>query len=136
MSTPLFHMFDAAAAPVAPYCHAVEVDGWVFLTGQIPNEPGDDDRPFPADITGQTRRTMDNLIIVLHGLGIGLENVVAARVFLTDFESDYADMNEAYASYFPSDRRPARTCIGVSALAREARIEIDFIARRPADSAA
>ena len=56
--------------------HAVEVDGWVFLTGQIPNVPGDDAAPLPEGIEAQTRRTMDNLILVLSGLGLGLQHVV------------------------------------------------------------
>ena len=131
MTAPLFHMISAGARPVAPYSHAVEADGWVFLTGQIPNHPDDDARSFPADIEGQTRRVMDNLVIVLEGVGLALGDVVAGRVFLTRFEEDYERMNEVYLSYFPRDRLPARTCIGVTALARGARIEIDFIARRP-----
>ena len=131
MTAPLFHMISGGARPVAPYSHAVETDGWVFLTGQIPNHPDDDAQPFPPDIDGQTRRVMDNLVIVLEGVGLRLGDVVAGRVFLTRFEEDYERMNEVYLSYFPPDRLPARTCIGVTALARGARIEIDFIARRP-----
>ncbi len=131
MTAPLFHMISGGARPVAPYSHAVEADGWVFLTGQIPNHPDDDARSFPADIESQTRRVMDNLVIVLEGVGLGLADVLAGRVFLTRFEEDYERMNEVYLSYFPPDRLPARTCIGVTALARGARIEIDFIARRP-----
>ena len=73
---------------------------------------------------------MDNLTLVLGGLGLGLDSVVSVRVFLTHFRQDYAAMNAVYASYFPADRRPARTCIGVTDLAREARIEVDCIARR------
>ena len=131
MPTPLFHMVAGGARPVAPYSHAVEADGWVFVTGQIPNHPDDDTTPLPSDIEGQTRRVMDNLVLVLDGIGLGLEHVVAARVFLTRFEDDYERMNETYRAYFPPDRLPARTCIGVTALARGARVEIDFIARRP-----
>lgn len=134
MSGPLFHMFSEAPRPVAPYSHAVEADGWVFLTGQIPNHPDDDSAPIPKGIEAQTRRTMDNLVIVLGGLGLDLSHVVAARVFLTRFEQDYEAMNTVYEGYFPPERRPARTCIGVTALARRARIEIDFIARRPDSS--
>ena len=74
---------------------------------------------------------MDNLAIVLKGVGLGLEHVVSARVFLTHFDRDYAEMNEVYRSYFPSDRLPARTCVGVTALAVNALVEIDLIARRP-----
>ena len=131
MKASLFHMISGGARPVAPYSHAVEADGWVFLTGQIPNHPEDDARPFPPDIEDQTRRVMDNLVIVLEGVGLDIGRVVAARVFLTDFEEDYERMNAVYLSYFAPDRLPARTCIGVTALARSARVEIDFIARRP-----
>ena len=134
MSDPLFHMFSEAPRPVAPYSHAVEADGWVFLTGQIPNHPDDDSAPIPPGIEAQTRRTIDNLVVVLGGLGLDLSHVVAARVFLTHFEPDYEAMNAVYEDYFPPERRPARTCIGVTALARGARIEIDFIARRPDSS--
>ncbi len=131
MTSALFHLFETAAKPVAPYSHAVEADGWVFLTGQIPNHPEDDARPLPDGIEAQTRRTLDNLRIVLENLGLGLEQVVAGRVFLTRFDEDYEAMNAVYESYFPADRRPARTCIGVTGLARGALVEIDFIAKRP-----
>ena len=131
MSEPKFHMFPAAPEPVAPFSHAVEADGWVQLTGQMPTDPDDPSKPLPDGIEAQTRRVMDNLALVLGELGLGLEHVTSARAFLTDFERDYAAMNEVYASYFPADRRPARTCVGVSALARGALVEIDMIARRP-----
>jgi enamine deaminase RidA (YjgF/YER057c/UK114 family) len=104
MSSPLFHMIAAAPTPVAPFSHAVEA---------------------------QTRRVMENLLLVLQGLGLGLEHVVVARVFLTRFKEDYAAMNRTYASYFPPERLPARTCVGVTGLARDALVEIDLIARRP-----
>ena len=131
MTVPVFHMLASAPTPVAPFSHAVEVDGWVFLTGQMPTDPNDDERPLPEGVEAQTRRVMDNLILVLQGVGLGLEHVVAVRVFLTHFQADYETMNATYASYFPADRRPARTCIGVTGLARDARVEIDMIAHRP-----
>jgi enamine deaminase RidA (YjgF/YER057c/UK114 family) len=96
----------------------------------MPTDPNDDAAPLPAGIEAQTRRVIDNLILVLRGLGLDLGSVVAARVFLTHFERDYALMNTVYRSYFPSQRLPARTCIGVTGLARAALVEIDFIARR------
>lgn len=130
MGTAHFMMIPGAPAPVAPFSHAVEVDGWVFLTGQMPTDPKDDAAPLPAGIEAQTRRVMDNLILVLNGVGLRLEHVVSARAFLTHFERDYAAMNEIYRSYFPKDRLPARTCVGVTALARGALVEIDFVARR------
>ena len=130
MSEPLFHMIAGAPTPVAPFSHAVEVDGWVFLTGQMPTLPWDDSANLPEGIQAQTRRVMDNLIIVLQGLGLGLQHVVSARAYLTHFDRDYAPMNEAYRSYFPADRLPARTCIGVTGLARGALVEIDLVCRR------
>ena len=131
MNDPIFHMIDAAPAPVAPFSHAVESGDWVFLTGQMPTDPDDGTTPLPEGIAAQTRRVMDNLAIVLKGVGLGLEHVVSARVFLTHFDRDYAEMNEVYRSYFAPDRLPARTCVGVSGLAVNALVEIDVIARRP-----
>ena len=130
MSTPRFMMIPGAPAPVAPFSHAVEVDGWVFLTGQMPTDPENDAAPLPAGVEAQTRRVMDNLVLVLNGVGLALEHVVAARAFLTNFERDYDAMNAVYRSCFPANRLPARTCVGVTALARNALVEIDFIARR------
>lgn len=131
-SEPHFVMIPGAPRPVAPFSHLVEVDGWVFVTGQMPTDPANPDAPLPEGIEAQTRRVMDNLAIVLAGAGLGLAHVVQARVYLTRFDRDYAAMNEAYATYFPPDRRPARTCVGVTALAVGALVEIDLVARRPA----
>ncbi len=131
MSDPKFHILAAAPKPVAPFSHAVEADGWVQLTGQMPTDPDDDAKPLPDGIEAQTRRVMDNLVLVLNELGLGLEHVTSARVFLTHFERDYAGLNEVYAPYFPAGRLPARTCVGVTALARGALVEIDMIAKRP-----
>jgi len=86
---------------------------------------------LPDGITSQTHAVMTNLKTVLEGLGLGLEHVVMARVYLTRFKQDYAAMNETYRSYFPEGRLPARTCVGVTGLAYDALIEIDLVARRP-----
>ena len=130
MTTPIFHNFENAPTHVAPFSHAVECDGWIQLTGQMPTDPNDDDQPLAAGIELQTRRVMDNLVIVLQGLGLGLQHVLSCRVYLTEFERDYELMNNTYQSYFSPNRLPARTCIGVTALARDALVEIDMIARR------
>ena len=159
----LFHMVGGAPDPVAPFSHAVEADGWVFVTGQMPftearwrrgpkggeqtpiapeadtassrsNEPFKEaeanDSPYPESIEDQTHQVMKNLRAVLEGCHLSLDNVVAARVYLRHFDEDYARMNAVYASYFAPGRLPARTCIGVSGLARGARVEIDLVARR------
>ena len=132
MAAPLFHMIAGAPQRVAPFSHASEVDGWIFVTGQMPTVPGEPDSPLPDGIEAQTRRVMDNLRIVLQALGLDLQHVVVARAYLTYFEQDYAPFNAVYASYFAAERLPARTCIGVTALARGARVEVDLLARRPA----
>ncbi|NYS25285.1 RidA family protein [Rhodobacteraceae bacterium 2376] len=124
-------MIDAAPRPVAPFSHAAEVDGWVHLTGQMPTWPAEPDRPLPDGIEAQTRRVMDNLILVLQGLDLSLRNVVQARVYITDFDRDYAAMNAVYTGYFEAGKLPARTCIGVNGLAVGALVEIDMVARRP-----
>lgn len=131
MAAPIFHMAAAAPRPVAPFSHAVEVDGWILVTGQMPNDPDNEDAPLPADIEGQTKNVMCNLTIVLSSMGLGLEHVVMARVYLTHFKEDYRRMNAAYRTYFAEGRLPARTCIGVTGLALDARIEIDLLVKRP-----
>ena len=130
MSNVKFHMIKAAPTPVAPFSHATESDGFVFVTGQMPTNPEDDKAPLPDGIEAQTRRVMDNLILVLSGLNLGLEDVVSVRIYITEFKREYYAMNETYQSYFPADRLPSRTCIGVTALALDALVEIDLIARR------
>lgn len=129
---PVFHMIAGAPDPVAPFSHAVEADGWVFVTGQMPFTGTAIDTPYPEGIEAQTRQVMANLQTVLQGCGLGLADVLSARIYLTHFDADYAAMNAVYASYFPAGRRPARTCIGVTALAKGARVEIDMVARRAA----
>lgn len=129
-SDPNFHMIAGAPSPVAPFSHAVESDGFVFVTGQMPDTPANTG-VLPDGIAAQTANVMANLQTVLAGLGLDLSHVVSVRAFLTEFQRDYATFNATYAGYFHEDRRPARTCVGVTGLAYDALVEIDVIARRP-----
>ena len=131
MSEPQFHMVSGAPDPVAPFSHAVEQDGWVFVTGQMPFTGTANDSPYPEGIEAQTHQVFANLRQVLRGISLDLHHVVQVRVFLLHFNEDYDRMNAVYQTYFAPGRRPARTCVGVSGLARGARVEIDFVARRP-----
>ncbi len=131
MTLPIFHLIPGAPQPVAPYSHAVEIDGWLFLAGQIASDLVYDPEAIPETIEAQTHKVMQNLARVLDGVGAGLENVVAARVFLTEFDADYRKMDAVYESYFAPDRRPARTTVGVTGLAGGARVEVVVVARRP-----
>ena len=127
---PDFHLFAKGPRPVAPFSHAVETDGWVILTGQRPTDPDAPDAQLPEGIEAQTHRVMKNLELVLGELGLGLENVLQCRAYLTEFERDYSTFNDTYASYFPTDRRPARTTVGVTALAVGSLVEVDCVAKR------
>jgi 2-iminobutanoate/2-iminopropanoate deaminase len=127
----IYHLLPDAPKPVAPYSHAVEAGPFLFVTGQLATDPDDDALPIPPGIEAQTHKVMDNLARVLKGCGLSFANVVQVRIFLTDFNGDYAKMNEIYATYFAADRRPARTTVGVTALARGGIVEIDMIAMRP-----
>ncbi|BCP54024.1 reactive intermediate/imine deaminase [Kaistia sp. 32K] len=133
-SAPLFHMIADGPTPVAPFSHAVETDGFVFVTGQMPDTPGNPGL-LPEGIEAQTVNVMLNLAIVLKGLGLGLEHVVMVRAYLTHFAQDYAVFNETYRRFFAEGRLPARTCVGVTGLAYDARVEIDLVVRRPATPA-
>ena len=130
MAAPIFHMIANAPKPVGPYSHVVELDGWLFVTGQLATDPDDDRRPLPDGIAAQTHKVFDNLKRALAGAGAGIEHVLCVRVFLAHFERDYAEFNRIYLEYFPRNRLPARTTVGVTALARGGIVEIDLIARR------
>ena len=131
-----FHMIPGAPDPVAPFSHAVESGGWVHVTGQMPFAGTAIDEPYPEGIEAQTHQVMRNLRTVLMGAGLDWPDVISVRVYLLHFDADYERMNAAYATYFPAGRRPARTCVGVSGLAKGARIEIDLLARRAPPEAA
>jgi 2-iminobutanoate/2-iminopropanoate deaminase len=130
MPNPLFHVIPGAPEPVGPFSHATEIDSWVFITGQMPTYPGRPQAPVPEGIEAQTHLVMDNLHRVLSGMGLTLAQVMRVGAYLTHFEEDYETFNRLYRQYFEPARLPARTCIGVTALARRARVEIDLIAYR------
>ncbi|KFC62095.1 Endoribonuclease L-PSP [Devosia sp. LC5] len=132
MSEPIYHMVASGPRPVAPFSHAVEVDGWVFVTGQMPTDPAAPDAPLVEGIEAQTRRVVENLKVVLAGIGLGLEHVTMARIYLTEFERDYDALNALWPGFFEPGKLPARTTVGVTALAVGALVEIDLVAKRPA----
>ncbi len=123
-------MIPGGPKPVAPFSHAVETDGFVFVTGQMPDTPSTPGI-LPDGIVAQTKAVMENLKVVLASVGLDLEHVVMARVYLTRFKEDYAAMNETYRKYFAAGKLPARTCVGVTGLAYDALIEIDLVCKRP-----
>jgi 2-iminobutanoate/2-iminopropanoate deaminase len=117
---------DKAPKAVAAYSQAVEGNGLIFLSGQIPLDPATGEL-VPPDITLQTKRVMDNLQAVLAAAGSDFDHVLKATIYLVDI-NEFAKVNEVYASYWKGDYRPARVTIAVSALPRGARVEIEMIA--------
>ncbi len=124
------HILAGFPPSASPSPHAVEVDGWVYLTGQFPRDIDQPDAPLPDGITTQTEATLRNMARVLAALGLGWANLVSVRVFLAEFERDYAAMNAAYAGIIPAEDRPPRTCVGVRAIVRGALVEMECVARR------
>ena len=124
-----FLNFTAAPPPppTAAYSHAVRAGEYLFVTGQLGVDPATNTL-VPGGTVAQTHQVMRNLQAVLAGAGTTLARAVMVRIYLTNF-ADYAAMNAAYASYFDPRRLPARTTVGVTALALDAAVEIDLIVR-------
>jgi len=120
-------IFSDGPQRVAPFSHAVKAGEYLFITGQMPTLKNDNTKLISGDIEEQTHQVMRNLLDVLNSSGSSLEKVIFARVYLVNF-NDFDKMNKVYASYFKSEKLPARTCIGVTGLAVGASVEIDFIA--------
>ena len=117
---------ESAPRAIGPYSQAIAVGGFLFVSGQIPLDPGTGEL-VSGGIESAVERVFDNLEAVLRGAGATLADVVRAGVFLVDM-ADFAKMNEAYAARFGS-HRPARTTVAVAALPAGARVEIDFVVR-------
>ena len=120
-------IFSDGPQRVAPFSHAVKAGEYLFITGQMPTLKNDNTKLISGDIEEQTHQVMRNLLDVLNSSRSSLEKVIFARVYLVNF-GDFDKMNKVYASYFKSEKLPARTCIGVTGLAVGASVEIDFIA--------
>jgi 2-iminobutanoate/2-iminopropanoate deaminase len=111
---------------LGPFCHAVRAGDFLFVTGQLA-EDAEKGEVVVGSIEEQATKVMENLKAVLTHAGTGFDRIVMARIFLTDIR--HIDIvNEIYASYFPSQRFPGRTTIGVTGLAGSGDIEIDLIA--------
>jgi 2-iminobutanoate/2-iminopropanoate deaminase len=117
---------DRAPKAVAAYSQAVEANGLIFLSGQIPLDPATG-ALVEADITVQTKRVMDNLQAVLTAANSDFDHVLKATIYLVDIQ-EFAKANDVYASYFKGDYRPARVTVAVAALPRGARVEIEMLA--------
>ncbi len=116
---------DKAPAAVGPYCQAVQVGDMIFTSGQLAIDPANGNL-INDDIEKATRRSLDNVKAILEEAGSSLEKVVKTTIFLDDMDN-FARVNEVYGEYF-SDHKPARSCIQVARLPKDAIVEIEVIA--------
>lgn len=103
---------------------------WAFLSGLLPIDLENDRTPLPEMVEAQTLKVLDNAETLLKTVGMTRANLVQVRISLVDFPKFHLRVAEAYASLFPPDRMPARSCVGVTNLTRGALVEMDCIAYR------
>ncbi|HEX4732858.1 MAG TPA: Rid family detoxifying hydrolase [Thermoleophilaceae bacterium] len=120
---------EGAPDAIGPYSHAVISNGLLFCSGQVPLDPATGEL-IDGGVGDQTRRCLDNLSAVCEAAGAQLSDAVRLTVYAVDLPGDWADINDAYGSYFTSDP-PARAAIGVAALPKGARVEIDAVVALP-----
>jgi 2-iminobutanoate/2-iminopropanoate deaminase len=121
---------DGAPAAIGPYSHAVVSNGLLFCSGQIPLDP-ESGELIEGDAGAQTARCLENLSAVCDAAGTKLTDAVRLTVYCADLTGDWQAINEAYASFFGDHGAPARAAIGVAALPRGARVEIDAVVALP-----
>lgn len=116
---------EKAPKAIGPFSQAVKCKGMIFISGQIPMDP-ETGEIVPGGIKEQTKRSLDNLMTILDETGCTTDDVVKVTVYLKNID-DFVEMNTIYAKYFPSNY-PARACVEVSRMPKDALIEIDLIA--------
>ena len=120
-------IISTADAPkaIGPYSQAIEANGFVFVSGQIPLDPATGSL-VAGDIREQTKRVMENGKAILAAAGCGMDSVVKATIYLKNI-GDFAAVNDVYGSFFSAEP-PARATVEVSRLPKDVAVEIDLIA--------
>ena len=118
---------DNAPKAVGPYSQAIEANGFVFASGQLPIDPATN-AFVEGGVKEQTRQSLTNAQSVLEAAGLDLSHVIKTTVFLSDM-ADFAAMNEVYAEFF-NEPYPARSAIAVKTLPKNALVEVECIAAR------
>lgn len=118
-------VFETTNAPsaIGPYSQAIEANGFIFISGQIPVDPVSG--RFPKGISAQAEQSCKNVGAILECAGIGFDNVVKTTCFLADMK-DFVAFNDVYARYFTS--KPARSTVAVKDLPKGVLCEIETIA--------
>jgi len=120
------HTGEGIVAGSFPFSQVVEANGFVFLAGQVGDQPGEG--MVPGGIEAETRQMLDNVGRLLRAVGLDYADVVKSTVYLRDFD-EFARMNAVYREYFPTEP-PTRATVGVTRLAGEFRVEIEVVAAR------
>lgn len=115
-----------APGAIGPYSQAIEVNGFVYASGQIPIIP--ETGELAQGIEAQTKQALTNVKGIMEAAGLSMDNIVKTTVFIKDM-NDFAKVNEVYATFFTSDF-PARSCVEVARLPKDVLIEVEVIAAR------
>lgn len=118
---------DQAPRPVGPYSQAVEIDGWLYVAGQVPIDPATGEW-ITGDIAAQTERVLRNVQAILEAAGASLCDVIKTTVYMADLR-EFAMMNEVYARFFADACPPARATIEAKHLPGGSRLEVEAVAR-------
>ncbi len=116
-----------APAAIGAYSQAVEMNGMLFVSGQIPFIP-ETMELISEDVQEQTEQSLKNLVSILEEAGYGIEDVVKTTVFIKDM-NEFGLINEVYGAFFKDDK-PARACVEVARLPKDVKVEIDAIAAK------
>ena len=116
-----------APAAIGPYAQAVETNGLVITSGQLPIDPATG--AFPEGIQAQTRQSLTNVKAILTEAGTDMDHVLKTTVFLSDM-NNFAAMNEVYATFFTEGSYPSRSAVEVARLPKDALVEIEVIATK------
>lgn len=116
-----------APAAIGPYAQAVEANGLVITSGQLPIDPATGS--FPEGIQAQTRQSLTNVKAILTQAGTDMDHVLKTTVFLSDM-NNFAAMNEVYATFFTEGSYPSRSAVEVARLPKDALVEIEVIAAK------
>jgi len=115
-----------APGAIGPYSQAIEVNGFVFASGQVPFVPATGE--IPEGIEAQARQALTNVKSIMEAAGLTMANIVKTTVFIKDM-NDFAKVNEVYATFFTGEY-PARSCVEVARLPKDVLIEVEVIAAR------
>lgn len=117
---------DKAPAAIGPYSQAVEVNGFIYASGQIPIIP--ETGELASGIEAQTKQALTNVKSIMEAAGLTMANIIKTSVFIKDM-NDFGKINEIYATFFDGSY-PARSCVEVARLPKDVLIEVEVIAAR------